>query len=136
MQADTANAVAAVTEISGTVAKVSDFQFSIAAAVEEQTATTNEISRSVSAAAVGSGEIARNVDGVALAAQSTSQGAASTQQSAAELAQLAGDLQVLIAAFNLAGSDKTEPPPARPTVGYGSPSARPSTNGSLTPVGA
>jgi methyl-accepting chemotaxis protein len=103
MQADTASAVSAITEISGIVARVSDFQSNIAAAVEEQTATTSEISRSVSDAAIGSGEIASNVDGVAVAAQSTSEGAASAQRSADELAKLAGDLQELIAAFNVGG---------------------------------
>jgi len=108
MQADTASAVAAITEISGTVAKVSDFQSNIAAAVEEQTATTSEISRSVSAAAVGSEEIANNVDGVATAAQSTSQGAASAQQAAVELAKLAAHLQTLIGAFTLGSEDKND----------------------------
>jgi methyl-accepting chemotaxis protein len=113
MQADTASAVTAITDISSTVAKVSDFQSNIAAAVEEQTATTNEISRSVSDAAVGSGEIASNVDGVAVAAQSTSEGAASAQQAAAELAGLAGDLQVLIAAFRV-GSQGYRPEQSTP----------------------
>jgi methyl-accepting chemotaxis protein len=138
MQADTANAVAAVTEISGTVAKVSDFQSNIAAAVEEQTATTNEISRSVSAAAVGSGEIASNVDGVAVAAQSTSQGAASAQHAAAELAQLAADLQGLIASFTLGTGDEEPGLDTTPTPGTTLPRPQPqrdvATNGHLTPA--
>jgi methyl-accepting chemotaxis protein len=138
MQADTANAVTAITEISGTVARVSDFQSNIAAAVEEQTATTNEISRSVSAAAVGSGEIASNVDGVAVAAQSTSQGAATAQQSAAELAKLAGDLQVLIAAFTVTAGRIQPEPERRPMPGHEPPLARPfselATNGNRTRV--
>jgi methyl-accepting chemotaxis protein len=141
MQADTASAVGAITEISGTVAKVSDFQSNIAAAVEEQTATTNEISRSVSAAALASEDIASNVDGVAVAAQSTSQGAASAQEAAAELATLAGDLQVLIAAFKVTGDHNQHAPDVQPMVGQSSrPHPEPfngyARNGSLARTGA
>ena len=120
MQADTVSAVTAITEISSIVARVSDFQSNIAAAVEEQTATTSEISRSVSDAAIGSGEIATNVDGVAVAAQSTSEGAASAQRAAAELAKLAGDLQVLIAAFNVGGQRSVPERTVSPDPGPGS----------------
>jgi methyl-accepting chemotaxis protein len=50
----------------------------IATAVEEQDATTNEMSRNVSEAAHGSGEITSNIARVA-AAESTSPGAGDTQ---------------------------------------------------------
>ncbi|HBE20569.1 MAG TPA: methyl-accepting chemotaxis protein, partial [Cyanobacteria bacterium UBA11367] len=44
----------------------------IASAVEEQTATTNEIARNINQVAIGSSEIARNITNVADAAVSAS----------------------------------------------------------------
>ncbi|MFN8192797.1 MAG: methyl-accepting chemotaxis protein [Nocardioidaceae bacterium] len=42
IQSDTENAVTAITEISAIIAQINDTQTTIASAVEEQTATTNE----------------------------------------------------------------------------------------------
>src|SRR3712207_9208690 len=67
IQGDTTAAVAAIGEISQIVAQISDRQTTIASAVEEQTATTNEMSRSVQEAAQGSGQIADNITGVSTA---------------------------------------------------------------------
>ena len=64
IQGDTTAAVAAIEEISTIVAQISDRQTTIASAVEEQTATTNEMSRSVQEAASGTTEIATNITGV------------------------------------------------------------------------
>ena len=68
IQADTASAVQAISRISEVVGQISSYQITIASAVEEQTATTNEIGRSVGEAATGSSGIAQNVAGVAAAA--------------------------------------------------------------------
>ncbi|ADI67505.1 methyl-accepting chemotaxis protein [Mobiluncus curtisii] len=65
IQTDTQAAVAAIEEISNIIASINDYQTTIAAAVEEQTATTNEMSRSVSEAADGSTTIAENVADIA-----------------------------------------------------------------------
>ena len=73
----------------------------VAASVEEQAATTNEIARSVGEAAAGSNEIAGNITGVAEAARSTTQGAAETHRSAEELAQLAARQLALVGQFHL-----------------------------------
>jgi methyl-accepting chemotaxis protein len=53
IQSDTDSAVEAISRISAVVGNINDFQNVIASAVEEQTATTNEIVRSVSEAASG-----------------------------------------------------------------------------------
>ncbi len=50
----------------------------IASAVEEQAATTGEMGRSVSTAAISSSEIASNINSVSETAQSTTVGAANT----------------------------------------------------------
>jgi methyl-accepting chemotaxis protein len=96
IQGDTRGAVEAIEEISSIIGQINDIQSSIASAVEEQTATTNEIARNVSEAARGSGEIAENITGVATAAQGTAKGAEETQRAAGELAQMATDLQALV----------------------------------------
>jgi methyl-accepting chemotaxis protein len=99
IQADTQGAVTAIEEISRVIARVSDFQTTIASAVEEQTATTGEMNRSVSEAATGSSEIAQNITGVAEAARVTSEGVAGAQQAATEVARMSGDLRDLVASF-------------------------------------
>jgi len=92
IQGDTKNAVTAITQISTVINKINDYQNTIASAVEEQTATTNEISRNVAEAAKGSKEIAQNITGVAQAAKSTTAGANDTQKASAELAKMAAAL--------------------------------------------
>jgi methyl-accepting chemotaxis protein len=92
-------AMDAVSQMDEIMAKVNTASSTIAAAVEEQTATTSEIGRTVNEAAAGSGEIARNIAHVALAAKETTQGAASTQQAAGELTRMAGDLETIVAGY-------------------------------------
>jgi methyl-accepting chemotaxis protein len=101
IQADTTGAVAAIGEISQIIAQVNDYQLTIASAVEEQTATTNEMSRGVAEAATGSAEIAANITGVAGAAQSASEVLKDLQLSTGELSRLATDLRGKVAAFTL-----------------------------------
>ncbi len=85
IQGDTRGAVEAIGQISGIIGKINDIQNTIAGAVEEQTATTNEIGRNVAEASKGSAEIAQNIAGVAQAAKDTTQGATSAQTSSSEL---------------------------------------------------
>ena len=99
IQADTAGAVAAIAEITAVIARMNDFQTTIASAVEEQTATTNEMSRNVAEAAAGSSEIAGNIVSVATAAQATSSGVGETQRAAGDLARMSSDLQTLVGRF-------------------------------------
>ncbi len=65
IQKDTDSAVAAIEEISGIIASINDYQTTIAAAVEEQTATTAEMARSVQEASDSSVTIAENVADIA-----------------------------------------------------------------------
>jgi methyl-accepting chemotaxis protein len=96
IQSDTKGAVEAIAQIGAIIGQINDIQSTIASAVEEQTATTAEISRSVNEAALGSREIAQNVMGVAQAARSTTEGAANTKSSADELSRMAVELQRLV----------------------------------------
>jgi methyl-accepting chemotaxis protein len=100
IQGDTTAAVTAIEEISSIVAQISDRQTTIASAVEEQTATTNEMSRSVQEAASGSGQIAENITNVSAAADSTTQALTQTQLAVDELSRMAADLRGTVGRFS------------------------------------
>ncbi len=99
IQVDTQAAVTAIAEIAEIIGQINDTQSTIASAVEEQTATTNEMSRNVAEAATGSADIAMNVTGVARSASDTQAAANSTSQAADELARMAAQVRSLVGQF-------------------------------------
>jgi methyl-accepting chemotaxis protein len=99
IQGDTGAAVSAIEEISHIVSQISDRQTTIASAVEEQTATTNEMSRSVQEAATGTTQIADNISSVAAAADSTTQALDQTRTAVDELSRMASDLRSAVGRF-------------------------------------
>ena len=99
IQYDTSGAVAAIGRISDVIGQINDFQLTIASAVEEQTATTTEMSRSVSEAASGSSEIAANITSVSTAADSTTEALGQTRTAVDELSRMAADLRSSVARF-------------------------------------
>ena len=112
IQADTQGAVAAIGTISGVIGQISDISGTIATAVEEQSATTNEMTRNVADAAKGSGEITQNIEGVAEAARGTSSSAQESQKAVNELADMAAQLHSLVVQFKLDNSDAAPAPRA------------------------
>ncbi|MDF1603238.1 methyl-accepting chemotaxis protein [Nocardioides sp. YIM 152315] len=101
IQADTTGAVDAIGQISTVIAEINDFQMTIASAVEEQTATTNEMNRNVLEAANGSEGIASNVAGIADAAAQTLSGVTDAQRSAGELADMGAQLEEAVGRFRV-----------------------------------
>jgi methyl-accepting chemotaxis protein len=99
IQRDTGGAVDAISHISSIITEMSSYQLTIASAVEEQTATTNEMNRSVTQAAEGSTEIAMTIEAVAQATESTTEGVAQTREAAAQLAQMSAELQAVVGRF-------------------------------------
>ncbi|WP_127783047.1 methyl-accepting chemotaxis protein [Rhodococcus sp. X156] len=99
IQSDTAGAVHAIGDIAAIIASINDFQLTIASAVEQQSATTNEMSRNVTDAAAGTGEIAVNITGVASAASSTTAAVSQTRTDVDELARMAADLRSQVSSF-------------------------------------
>jgi methyl-accepting chemotaxis protein len=99
IQGDTTSAVGAFAEVAEIIAQINDFQTTIASAVEEQTATTNEMNRSVGEAATGTGQIAENINAVATVARSTTEHVGASKQAADELDSVSGRLQELISGF-------------------------------------
>jgi methyl-accepting chemotaxis protein len=96
IQVDTDEAVAAIATIGDIIGRIADMQTTIASAVEEQTATTDEIARSIREAALGASGIADGATAVALAAGRTSEGATQSQVAAAELRRVAAELEALV----------------------------------------
>ncbi len=101
IQGDTATAVDAIGTITSVITEINDAQTTIATAVEEQTATTSEISRNLAEAVKGSMEIARSIAQVAGNADSTSSGSAEVRRASGELAHLASALQALAGRFQI-----------------------------------
>ncbi|MGY1602053.1 methyl-accepting chemotaxis protein [Geodermatophilus sp. SYSU D00815] len=99
IQGDTSAAVAAIEEISEIVAQISDRQATIASAVEEQTATTQEMSRSVTEAAGGTSQIAENITSVSAAAGDTTQALSQTRTAVDELSRMSADLRATVGRF-------------------------------------
>ncbi len=110
IQSDAQSAVQAIREISSIIKEINDIQTVIAGAVEQQAATTNEISNNTHQAARASTEIARNITSVADAAKGTTAGATQTAAAAAELARLASDLRRVVDQFKLTDTRAGAPP--------------------------
>jgi methyl-accepting chemotaxis protein len=90
IQSDTRESVAGIAEIATATNKVSEISHSIAAAVEQQTATTNEMSRHISEAAE-----------TAEAARNTSTAAMQTDSAIKDLNSILGQLRSFVAMFTV-----------------------------------
>jgi methyl-accepting chemotaxis protein len=115
IQADTKRAVESIGSITVIINQINDISGTIATAVEEQSATTNEMSRNVAEAAKGSEEISNNIQGVASAAQSTTRGAQGTLKAAQVLTDMAAQLRGLVEQFKLANDEEA----GKPATGTG-----------------
>ena len=96
IQGDTKNAVSSIAGISQAVEKLNGISGVIAAAVEEQTATTNEISRVVVESKKGVESIAGTIKIVSQAARESSTSSSQTLDASKELGQLAEKLSALV----------------------------------------
>ena len=101
-QADATEAAFAISGISEVIARIDALQATIAAAVEEQSATTSEMVRNVTEVSSGSQEIATNISGIAAAADQTTSGATQTATTAGEVSRTATELNELVSHFTLA----------------------------------
>ncbi len=99
IQSDTQGAVEAIGDITMVINQISDISTTIAGAVEEQTATTSEIGRTIAEAAQGTIEISQNITGVSQAAQNTTGDANDTLGAAKEVARMASEQNSLINYF-------------------------------------
>jgi methyl-accepting chemotaxis protein len=99
IQTDADAATEAIARMSEIVGRVNDYQTTIASAVEEQTATTAEMARNVSAAAGNTRQIAANLSTVAEASSKTTTVVQDTQESVANLARMSATLRTVVEQF-------------------------------------
>ncbi len=101
LQTDTGAAVSAIERIAQVIGQINDIQATIASAVEEQTATTNEMSRSLGGVVTASSNIAQAAEQVAAQADRASSGAGATGRAAEDLAGTATELRGYLNQFRL-----------------------------------
>ncbi|MBZ5739283.1 methyl-accepting chemotaxis protein [Nocardioides mangrovi] len=101
IQTDSTGAVDAISEISGIISSINDYQLTIASAVEEQTATTNEMSRNITDASTSSTEIAQNIAGVSSAADSTTEALSHARVAVDEVSRMASELRGSVSRFTV-----------------------------------
>jgi len=99
MQTATNEAVAAIKAIGGTIGRISEISSTIAAAVEEQGAATQEISRNVGEAAKGTAEVATNITDVNRGASETGSASAQVLSSAQSLSSESNRLKLEVGKF-------------------------------------
>jgi methyl-accepting chemotaxis protein len=99
MQAATQESVGAIKEIGGTIGRISEIASAIAAAVEEQGAATQEISRNVQQAAHGTTEVATNITDVNRGASETGTASSQVLGSAQSLSRESGRLKIEVEKF-------------------------------------
>ncbi len=87
IQQATQDAVAAIQSIGQTIGQINEIATSIASAVEEQGAATQEIARNVQQAATGTTEVSSNISGVTQAAGETGAAANQVLTASGELAR-------------------------------------------------
>jgi methyl-accepting chemotaxis protein len=105
IQSNTKAAVETIGTVSGVIHEINDISATIAAAVEQQGATTTEMTRNVGEAATGAGEISAGIGGVAKAADGTLRRAQESQRAAQELTRIAAQLAGLIRQFKIERSE-------------------------------
>ncbi len=99
IQADTEAAMSAIDEIAQVIATISDYQTTIAGAVEEQSATTNEMGRSAGEAARSTTSIADNINAVSEATSRTRENSHDASRVADQLNRSGAELTGLVSAF-------------------------------------
>ncbi len=99
MQTASSGATQALADIREIITRINDAQHIIAAAVEEQTATTRQIQGYIRSAASSSQEITDGIHHTASRTREIARGASSTSQSATVVADSAGHLRQLVSKF-------------------------------------
>ena len=99
IQGATADSVNAIKEISGTIERLSEIASTIAAAVEEQGASTQEISRNVQQAAHGTQQVSSNITDVQRGASETGSASSQVLSAAQTLSADSGRLKAEVSKF-------------------------------------
>jgi methyl-accepting chemotaxis protein len=101
IQARTLLSAQSIRNIGEVINRIHEIANSIASAVEEQTATTNEMGRNLSEAAKSGEEISSNISNMAEAVNSVSKGAVDIQSTARSLGEVTRQLKDLMGQFKV-----------------------------------
>ncbi len=99
VQDETKKAVEAISEISNTIGRIDEISATVASAVEQQSAATQEISRNVQQGAQGTAEVSTNITGVTQVAGEVGQAATQVLEASGQLASQAGNLGRVVEGF-------------------------------------
>jgi methyl-accepting chemotaxis protein len=99
VQGETRQAVGAISGISTVINKVQEISSSIASAVEQQAATSQEIARNLEQVARGTEDVSRNISGISMAAATTQAAASQVNASASGLASYSEVLRAEVDRF-------------------------------------
>lgn len=97
IQQDSKSAVEAIAQIKEAIEKINGYAGNIAASVEEQAATTNEVTRIVTESAEGVKQINENISQVSEAAANTGKDAIKAQESSELISKISKDLEGFVA---------------------------------------
>ncbi len=109
IQQESVAAVQAIADISTLINKVNEASTTIAGAVEEQSATTQEVTANLQVLTQGTTDISSSIASVAIEAGTATDGADRTERAAGHLAELAIELQRILSGFRL-DADALRPP--------------------------
>ena len=96
MTTGTAAAIASITDVIG---QIDEGQQTIASAIEQQSATTDLMSRNVGDVSAAAGEITGTVSNITRSTEATAEGANTTRTSAERVSTAVGDIEALIGRF-------------------------------------
>jgi methyl-accepting chemotaxis protein len=101
IQKRTGDSVQTIAGIVQVVRRIAELQQSVAGAVEEQNATTKEITRSVNEVATGVGDINASIEGLAAATRVSGEAGTSVRTTAAELLVICRELDRIVQRFRV-----------------------------------
>jgi methyl-accepting chemotaxis protein len=101
IQQDTTIAAEAIGEIVEIAGRLGGFQSAIGSAVREQTAVTDEMSRTIARSTTASADIAANIATISSEAQTTTSGVIDIKQATQDLSELSNGLRALVGQFRV-----------------------------------
>ncbi|HEY4548396.1 MAG TPA: methyl-accepting chemotaxis protein [Pedomonas sp.] len=99
IQSATEESVSAIRAIAGTIGEINEISVGISVAVEQQSASTQEIARNVQQVAHGTQEVSRNIGGITAGVETTGHNAQEVLDAAGALSQQADELRVQVNRF-------------------------------------
>lgn len=96
VQTESATAIESIRRVADIVSQINGIQTTVAGAVEEQVATTNEIARSLNEAASGTSVVTRAIGAVAASAEDVETNVTATEAVTRDIGDVAGDLRLLV----------------------------------------